>query len=188
MKAISRAGGKKMKNALGAALVILTTGCASHLTPVNRDYVISDGQTDTDLQVRVRQMNDLKPMPPMPMSIPGSANSGNTEATAIDIRYAIAIKNQSLEPVTLRHITLFLGESRYLSSPRTTRNYDKAIAPGATETLDFWIEAREPGAQMVPFTPPNVLATIDVEGTPGKRTATFLCGVNGHPGVRTAPR
>lgn len=178
-----------MKFALGVALVILTTGCAGKLTPANAGpYAITDGHANTNLQVRVRQTNTLGAMPPMATSMPGSAKIGNTEATAIDIRYEVAIKNQSQEPVTLRHITLFLGESRYLSSPRTTRNYDKPIAPDATEKVDFWIEAKEPGAEMTAFTPPNVLATIIYEGTQGKRAESFLCGVNGGAGVRTSPR
>jgi hypothetical protein len=162
-----------MKSTLGIGLLILMAACAgTHKATNGQAYAVAHGglpTTTTDFYVRVEQTSAP------PMAIPRSESDPRT-ATPIDVKYAVAITNKTKDAVTVRHVTLSCRD-RYFMIPRSTRNFNKAIAPGATEKMDFWVSANAPGAEVTIITPGSIGAVIEFEGPQGTRTESFLCPV-----------
>ena len=161
-----------MKKVLGVGLLIFLAGCAGNIAPVRsgHDFVRPGTQpsTTTDFRVTIEQKSAAMSM--------ATAVDNNTPVAPVDIDYAIAITNKTKDPVTVRHITLLYRDPER-AIPRRTRNYDKTIAPGATEKVDdFWLQMRANDAGPGPM-PGSIRADIEFEGPQGKRLESFLCYV-----------
>jgi hypothetical protein len=83
----------------------------------------SAAESTSDFAVQITQTNE-----PVLIAVDQPAN----------FVYRIAVTNNTATPVTLKWIQLrTTGSGPYVFGP-SSRRYDKAIAPGATETVDFW--------------------------------------------------
>ncbi len=170
-----------MKTLAGIAALLLLAGCAGNMASANDGAGVTlvaagDTQADTttDFDVKVEQTAAN-------MAMPTSAND-RTPVAPLDIKYAISITNNTKDAVTLRHITLSTPEGPFVIQP-IGRNYKKTIAPGATETVDFWAQAQAADANLGAKTPALVRTMIQFEGPQGKRTESFMRDVNGRFGA-----
>jgi hypothetical protein len=170
-----------MKKLAGIGILLLLAGCAGNMASVDTGGGITfaaagDTQADTttDFDVKVEQTS-------APLAMPTSRND-RTPVAPLDVKYAISVTNLTTVPVTLRHITLSTPDGPFVI-PTTMRKYKKTIAPGATETVDFWATANASDANMGAATPALVRAMIEFEGPQGKRTESFMRNVNGRFGA-----
>ena len=152
-----------MKTILGLGLIALLAGCAS-VTGPSANVAMRTPNTTTDFVVTMKQKN-------APIAMPTAVNDDRA-AAPIDIEYAISITNRTNDPVTVRHITLKYRDDSSRTVPRRTRNYEKTIAPGATEAVDFWVQMH--GGDAGPYRPGLYPAEIQFDGPHGKRTESFL--------------
>jgi hypothetical protein len=170
-----------MKKLLAIGAVILFAGCAGNVASVDTGGGVTfaaagDTQADTttDFEVKVDQTTASMAMP--------TSRNDRTPVAPLDIKYAISITNNTKDPVTLRHITMSSPDGPFVIELRP-RSYNKKIAPGATEQVDFWARATVADANVGAATPSLVRTMIEFEGPQGKRTESFMRNVNGRFGA-----
>lgn len=62
----------------------------------------------------------------------------------VPIDFGVAITNHADIPITLKRINIQSMGSGGYNVPPTSRPFDKVIAPGATEQVEFWVGANAP--------------------------------------------
>jgi hypothetical protein len=141
---------------LPALVLFLAAACAS--AP---DTKVGEGSTTTNLQVSIDQTNE-----------PFLA----ARQSRLDFRYNIDIRNESSEPVTVERITLSsIGSAAPVQLATRTRGFDRVIAPGATETFDFWTTGLVQDYTSGHRGPLTVRVRPTIRGGDGKgRTETFM--------------
>lgn len=144
-----------------ALLLLIAVGCAS--TPDNPETSLLSSSTEngttTDFDVSIDQTNQ-------PVLI------GSQET--LDFKYAVEFRNQTSSPVTLKRINVTSMGAAPVRIANTTRAFDKTIAPGATETVDFWATALIEDFTQGNRLPVTVRLRTTVRDANGKdRTETF---------------
>jgi hypothetical protein len=109
-------------------------------------------------------------------------------ATTANVRYVFKIANRGTEPATIKRITVWSNGGSYDLDPLSSRTFNKTIAPGATEELQFWAKAinLDPGLGL--SGPMSVRAEIRFQEPSGDRKATFVRDVGGRIGVGVGSR
>lgn len=105
--------------------------------------------------------------------------------TTADVRFDISVANRTAESYAVKRITIqTMGGSDY-SVPPTTRNYDRVIAPGTTETFEYWATTTlGENVGPTPRAPLTVRTTIEAANADGaKREETFTARLNGRVSV-----
>jgi hypothetical protein len=170
-----------VRNAFGVAFLVLFAGCAT-VTGPGRPVVVAgriNRDTTRDFVVTIQQKNAAVETPqnaPIASSAPGIEKA--TIQPPVNIEYAISIKNRTEDPMTVRHITLEYRDRVNRTAGRRTRDYSTTIAPGATETLNFWFEIHSDAEGTMPSTPGFLPAEIEFEGPHGKRLESFVTPVS----------
>ena len=143
------------------ATLLLVIGCASSGDDGEASLLSASTEqgTTTDFDVSIDQVNQP--------TILGDQDT-------IDLRYQISVRNQTAAPVTLHRIALSSTGTAPLRLTGNTRQFDRVIAPNASETLEYWATAL-----VTDFTQGNRLPmtvrvkTVFRDGEARDRTETF---------------
>ena len=142
------------------AVSLLVLACTTSTALLDSDAP----ETTSDFDVELRQLNNP---PTQARAIP-----------AIDVKFEVAVRNHTNEPVTVEHISLeSLGAGQY-QVPFRSRPFHKALPAGGEERFEFWASARV-GSGVVETTGPLMVRTTLTLTTPqGKRNEAFIRNVN----------
>lgn len=153
---------KTFKGLVVIATLLLAVGCASSGDDGEASLLSASTEqgSTTDFDVSIDQVNHP--------TILGDQDT-------IDLRYQISVRNQSAVPVSLRRIALTSSGSAPLRLAGNARQFNQVIAPGASETVEYWATAL-----VTDFTQGNRLPmtvrirTVFREGEGKERSETFL--------------
>ena len=147
------------------AFLVLALACSSNL---NVGGVTGDAshQSTEDFDVTIVQANT-------PQVFRGQSTA--------DIRFDISVANRTAEAYAVRRITMqTVGGSQY-TVPITVRQFERTIAPGTTETFEYWATTNIGDLEgPSPRAPITVRTMIEATGPDGsKREETFTARLNG---------
>jgi hypothetical protein len=105
---------------------------------------------------------------------------GNT--TRIDVPFEITIVNKTDAPVTVSRIAIQSFEVGDYQIPFRSRPFEKVIAPGAKEKIEFWANAIVTDPTLGTRAPLTMRTMVDFESPSGARHEVFVRGINGRIG------
>lgn len=109
-----------MKTSLAVLSILLIAGCASQSNNTKVDIA--------QPQVRIEQLS----------SVPLAAQH---VTGGVPVQYRMSITNAAQIPITLKRVDVqSIGDGAYVVQPNS-KPFALAIAPGATETVEFWVPA-----------------------------------------------
>jgi hypothetical protein len=152
------------------AALVLPSACSYSTRGGDASVAVITGDatynSTEDFDVKIEQMA-------YPLTFP-AADGGK-----VDVSFDVTIKNLTKEPVKVRTITLqsMSGSAYQLETRR--RQYDKTIAAGATEKLQFWAPALVTTTTLDTRAPLVVRAMLDLNVNDETRHETFNREVNG---------
>ena len=88
------------------------------------------------------------------------------------VDYRIRVTNRTLEPVTLRRVDVDTTGTEILSH-LATRNFERLIVPGQTETVDCWVAALVFQASARKHPPVSIRMTMFLDTPAGLRVESF---------------
>jgi hypothetical protein len=147
-----------------ALLLLLSFACASGSGQSGR----TRNASTEDFDVAIEQANA-----PMTMPAHGSA----------DLRFVITVKNRTAAPWTIERVALQSMGNGTFSIPVRTREFDRVLAPGAEEQLEFWATAELKDDPILARAPITMRATLTVKNDAGRRQEEFLQRINGRVSV-----
>ena len=96
----------------------------------------------------------------------------NRETSVADVDYRIRITNKTTEPVKLERVDVD-STSSDIFSHLATRNFDRLIVPGETETVDCWVAALVFQANARKHPPVSIRMTMFLDTPAGLRVESF---------------
>ena len=102
----------------------------------------------------------------------------------IPVHYSLAIQNRASEPITLKQVSVAsMGYGAYEVN-QTSRTFKTVVAPGQTETVEFWVPAYIENASLVGANGPVTLrVTARFDSPLGQFQNIVVQQVNAKAGV-----
>lgn len=101
----------------------------------------------------------------------------------VDLQFALAVKNNSGEPITLRRVEIMtLGGGGAYTLRREFYNFDKTIGANQTDGVAFWAHAYVRGMSLIQAEPVNVRAVAHFESPSGNFQKIVMERFGQYPG------
>ncbi|MFP5245538.1 MAG: hypothetical protein ACLGH0_02505 [Thermoanaerobaculia bacterium] len=137
------------KIAASLSLLLVTAACASQSASTGSDNV-----NLSKPEIRIVQTS----------SVPGAARFSQGP---LQVRYTVRVDNTSGEPITLKRITV-QSQSEGAYHIQATLPYDVVVAPGGTQDVEFWGNARTGQSLVGANGPVMVRVTAEFDSAVGK--------------------